>query len=109
MPLHAEKQQPNEPERCACSGGCVTDTTSIQDVLPVAVSNASGHSSIFRIPAMDCPNEENDIRKALAGIAGIRSLRFELAARTLTIEGEQLALESGLQAIRQLGFEVLPI
>jgi Cd2+/Zn2+-exporting ATPase len=40
---------------------------------------------------------------------GIRSLRFELAARTLTIEGEQLALESGLQAIRQLGFEVLPI
>ena len=107
MPLHAEKQQPNEPERCACSGGCVTDTTSIQDVLPVAVSNASGHSSIF--PAMDCPNEENDIRKALAGIAGIRSLRFELAARTLTIEGEQLALESGLQAIRQLGFEVLPI
>jgi copper chaperone CopZ len=58
---------------------------------------------------MDCPNEENDIRKALAGIDGIRSLRFELAARTLTIEGEQLALESGLQAIRQLGFEVLPI
>ena len=109
MPLHAEKQQPNEPERCACSGGCVTDTTSIQDAPPVAVSNTSGHSSVFRIPAMDCPNEENDIRKALAGIAGIRSLRFELAARTLTIEGEQLALESGLQAIRQLGFEVLPI
>ena len=109
MPPHAEKHRSNEPERCACSGGCVTDTTSIQDVLPVAVSNASGHSSIFRIPAMDCPNEENDIRKALAGIAGIRSLRFELAARTLTIEGEQLALESGLQAIRQLGFEVLPI
>ena len=105
MPTHAEKHRSNEPERCACSGGGVTDTTSIQDVLPVAVSNASGHSSIFRIPAMDCPNEENDIRKALAGIAGIRSLRFELAARTLTIEGEQLALESGLQAIRQLGFE----
>ena len=109
MPLHAEKQQPNEPERCACSGGCAMDTTSIQDAPPVAVSNTSGHSSVFRIPAMDCPNEENDIRKALAGIAGIRSLRFELAARTLTIEGEQLALESGLQAIRQLGFEVLPI
>lgn len=58
---------------------------------------------------MDCPNEENDIRKALAGITGIRSLRFELATRTLTIDGEQVALESGLQTIRQLGFEVLPI
>ena len=109
MPLHAEKQQPNEPERCACSGGCAMDTTSIQDAPPVAVSNTSGHSSVFRIPAMDCPNEENDIRKALAGITGIRSLRFELATRTLTIDGEQLALESGLQTIRQLGFEVLPI
>jgi Cd2+/Zn2+-exporting ATPase len=58
---------------------------------------------------MDCPNEENDIRKALAGIDGIRSLRFELAARTLTIDAEQSVQKSALQAIRQLGFEVLPI
>jgi Cd2+/Zn2+-exporting ATPase len=58
---------------------------------------------------MDCTNEENDIRKALAGIEGIRSLRFELAARTLTIDGEQSVQESALQAIRHLGFEVLPI
>lgn len=58
---------------------------------------------------MDCPNEENDIRKALAGIEGIRSLRFELASRTLTIDGGQSAQESALQAVRQLGFEVLPI
>nr|WP_281349789.1 heavy metal translocating P-type ATPase [Dechloromonas hortensis] len=61
------------------------------------------------MPAMDCPNEENDIRKALAGIDGIRSLRFELAARTLTIDAEQSVQKSALQAIRQLGFEVLPI
>lgn len=58
---------------------------------------------------MDCPSEENDIRKVLAGIEGIRSLRFELASRTLTIDGEQSAQESALQAVRQLGFEVRPI
>ncbi len=58
---------------------------------------------------MDCPNEENDIRKALTGIEGIRSLRFELASRTLTIDGEQSAQEIALQAVRQLGFEAQPI
>ncbi|MCK6391851.1 MAG: heavy metal translocating P-type ATPase [Azonexus sp.] len=47
--------------------------------------------------------------QALAGIDGIRSLRFELAARTLTIDAEQSVQKSALQAIRQLGFEVLPI
>lgn len=109
MPHHAEKHRSNEPERCACSGGCTTHTTSTQDAPRVSVSNSSGNSSVFRIPAMDCPNEENDIRKALAGIEGIRSLRFELAARTLTIDSEQSVQESALQAIRQLGFEVLPI
>ena len=109
MPPHAEKHRSNEPERCACSGGCTTDTTSTQDAPRVSVSHSSGKSSVFRIPAMDCPNEENDIRKALAGIDGIRSLRFELAARTLTIDAEQSVQKSALQAIRQLGFEVLPI
>jgi len=108
MPPHAEKHRSNAPERCACSGGCATDT-SIQDAARVAVPSSSGNSNVFRIPAMDCPNEENDIRKALAGIEGIRSLRFELASRTLTIDGGQSAQESALQAVRQLGFEVLPI
>jgi len=65
MPLHAKKHRSNKPERCACSGGCATDTTSTQDVPRVSVSNASKNSSVFRIPAMDCPNEENDIRKTL--------------------------------------------
>ncbi len=108
MPPHAEKHRSNAPERCACSGGCATDT-SIQNAARVAVPSSSGNSNVFRIPAMDCPNEENDIRKALAGIEGIRSLRFELASRTLTIDGGQSAQESALQAVRQLGFEVLPI
>lgn len=108
MPPHAEKHRSNEPERCACSGGCATDT-SIQDAPRVAVPGSSGNSNVFRIPAMDCPSEENDIRKVLAGIEGIRSLRFELASRTLTIDGGQSAQEGALQAVRQLGFEVRPI
>jgi len=62
-----------------------------------------------RIPAMDCPNEENLIRQALASIDGIRTLRFELAARNLSIDGSPSAQESALLAIRKLGFEAEPI
>ena len=58
---------------------------------------------------MDCPNEENEIRSALADIAGIRSLRFQLAARTLTIDAPRIAQNCALESIRKLGFEVEPV
>jgi Cd2+/Zn2+-exporting ATPase len=72
-------------------------------------SGSTGTVSVFRIPAMDCPNEENDIRKALADIHGIRLLRFELAARTLSIEAPPSIQEVALAAIRKLGFEIQPV
>lgn len=41
--------------------------------------------SVFAVPRMDCPSEERIIRMALDGVAGIAELRFDLAARTLTV------------------------
>ena len=38
-----------------------------------------------RIPTMDCAAEESEIRRVLEPIAGIRSLSFQLGARTLAI------------------------
>jgi Cd2+/Zn2+-exporting ATPase len=60
---------------------------------------------VFLIPTMDCPNEENDIRRAVAGIEGIRSLRFQLSARTVSIDATTEALDAALAAIRKAGFE----
>lgn len=94
---------------CGCKTGCASKATSEIASVISSESVADINWRIFRIPAMDCPNEENDIRKALTGIEGIRSLRFELASRTLTIDGEQSAQEIALQAVRQLGFEAQPI
>ncbi len=54
---------------------------------------------------MDCPSEENDIRRALASIAGIRSIQFQLSARTLTIDADEDAIEKAMAAIRRVGFE----
>jgi cation transport ATPase len=41
--------------------------------------------SLFHIPKMDCAAEEHMVRDALEGMAGIRALRFDLAARRLAV------------------------
>jgi Cd2+/Zn2+-exporting ATPase len=64
---------------------------------------------LFRISAMDCATEETEIRHALAGLEGIRSLRFLLAERVLAIDAEAAVLSSALAAIRRLGFNPEPI
>ncbi len=61
--------------------------------------------TVLLIPAMDCPSEENDIRRALAAIDGIRSLSFQLSARTLAIDAPNSVLPAAIAAIRQAGYE----
>ncbi len=58
---------------------------------------------------MDCAAEEAEIRAALAGVAGIRSLGFQLSARTLTIDADSAALAPALAAIRGAGFDPQPL
>jgi len=70
---------------------------------------ASVREALFRISAMDCATEEGEIRHALAGVDGIRGLRFLLAERVLAIDAEVAALNSALAAIRRLGFNPEPI
>lgn len=41
--------------------------------------------SIYNIPEMDCPSEENLIRMKLDGVDGIRQLKFEIENRKLII------------------------
>jgi len=65
--------------------------------------------ALFRVPAMDCAVEEGEIRQAMAGVAGVRGLRFQLAARTLGIDAPAEVLPQALAAIRRAGFEAEPI
>src|SRR5574343_600629 len=95
--------------QCGCQTGCapkaVPDTVSA----PSSQSMTGNDRVTLRIPAMDCSNEEDLIREVLADIDGIRMLRFELAARNLSIDGSPSAQESALLAIRKLGFEAEPV
>ncbi|MES2245000.1 MAG: heavy metal translocating P-type ATPase [Pseudomonadota bacterium] len=70
---------------------------------------ARGAGQFFRIPTMDCAVEESEIRQALEPIAGIRSLGFQLGARTLRIDATSEAYPLALVAIRKAGFDPKPL
>ena len=69
---------------------------------------AGAAGRLFRIATMDCSAEESDIRRALEPIAGIRSLGFQLGARTLRIDAGEEAYAPALDAIRKAGFDPQP-
>ncbi len=60
---------------------------------------------LFRIATLDCSAEESEIRQALEPIDGIKSLGFQLGARTLRINASVEALPLALAAIRKAGFD----
>ncbi|MQA18444.1 cation transporter [Rugamonas rivuli] len=72
-----------------------TDTGFDQEPFAAAIPRSE---SVLLLPKMDCPSEENLIRMALAGVAGIGSLNFDLAAHTLSVthQGEAQAILSCL-------------
>ncbi|VTU31355.1 putative cadmium-transporting ATPase [Variovorax sp. SRS16] len=64
---------------------------------------------MYRIPTMDCAVEESEIRRALERIAGIKSLNFQLGARTLAINAPADVVPQALAAIRSAGFDPQPV
>lgn len=66
---------------------------------------SDGSAMAYRIASMDCTAEESEIRRALEGIPGIRSLGFQLGARTLIIHAPAEVLPLALTAIREIGFD----
>jgi copper chaperone CopZ len=49
-----------------------------------SVGPATGLRSVFSVPKMDCPSEENMIKMALEEVPGVQSLSFDLAQRRMT-------------------------
>ena len=91
---------------CECATTCGTTPPAQIETGPGI--NGAG-VAIYRIPTMDCASEESEIRRALAGVAGLRSLGFQLAARTLSIDAPGAVMPQVLDAIRRAGFDPEPI
>lgn len=81
--------------------GCDVVQEASVSALPQAFS---GEAEVWKIPNMDCPVEEKEIRKAVEGISGIRSLSFQLASRLLTIDATEEAREKVKAAIGKAGY-----
>ena len=77
--------------------------------IPVApTAHLPSGATRFRIPAMDCAVEEADIRRVLEPVKGIRSLNFQLVARTLAIDAPDDAVQAAVAAIGQAGYKMQP-
>ena len=63
----------------------------------------------FKIATMDCASEESEIRRAVDGIAGIRSMSFQLGERTISLDAAPAVVEQALAAIRRTGFDPQPL
>jgi Cd2+/Zn2+-exporting ATPase len=92
MSLDTNPKPLQKAAHCGCAGGCSAAVPTAAEIPAAADLAQSDGVPIFVIPTMDCPNEENDIRRAVAGIEGIRSLRFQLSARTVAIDATTEAL-----------------
>ena len=67
-----------------CSAGYSSSASLVN-----AAASSPGQGKVFRIATMDCSAEEAEIRRALEPLEGIRSLGFQLGARTLKIDAAE--------------------
>jgi len=93
----------------SCAGdACCAPATAGMSVF-VAAPQAAPGATVFRIPAMDCAVEESDIRRALDKVAGIKSLNFQLGARTVAIHAPADVMPLAIKAIQRAGYEPIPV
>jgi Cd2+/Zn2+-exporting ATPase len=98
--------QPHTPQGC-CGRD---DPCGSSAAVAAAVREPEGPGEVvWRIQAMDCATEANEIRHALAGVSGIAELRLQPGNRTLTIRAEPKALAEAEAVLRRLGYPPVPL
>ncbi len=99
---HEEHEEHKHPHSCKGDAGCTAALA--EPPLP-----AKAGVAVYRISSMDCAAEEGEIRHALKDLPGLRSLNFQLGARTIAIDAPAESLPQALDAIRKAGFKPVPI
>jgi Cd2+/Zn2+-exporting ATPase len=107
--METETNREASGDHCGRTACCAGEGSPTASTAAIANVRASGGAATFRIATMDCSAEEAEIRRALEPLAGIRSLSFQLRARTLAIDADPAELAVALQAIRKVGFDPKPL
>jgi hypothetical protein len=94
----------SETQPAACRCRCSTETVTPEPGEMLKVGNIQGpiSRSVFHIPGMDCPSEEQMIRLRLAD-AQVATMAFDLPGRSLVIDHGGLATDL-LQRLEPLGY-----
>nr|MBP6718882.1 cation transporter [Rhodoferax sp.] len=81
MSQHAPSshEHAKNPTPCAGHAGC-------SPKVAATPTPAQPGVAVYRISTMDCAAEEGEIRHALKDLPGLRSLNFQLTARTIAID-----------------------
>lgn len=101
---HPHTEESHACHSCGCASACGPESN-----VPTQPKPEPEGIPVFRIPSMDCAAEEGEIRHALAKLPGLRSLSFQLGARTLAIDAPIESIPSALEAIRKAGFKPVPL
>ncbi len=102
-----EHAHPHEPAEASTNSCCASTScgTSVPLKEPQATLLAATGALQLRVPSMDCPTEEGQIRAALESIATIRRLSFDLPGRALAVEAPPAAWPDIVGAINAAGFK----
>ncbi|HEX5486582.1 MAG TPA: cation-translocating P-type ATPase [Limnobacter sp.] len=68
--------------------------------------SASDSKLLLYVPAMDCANEEREIRQLLKGVIAESALHFHLSNRQIEVQVDPRQIDEIIQPIRKAGFEV---
>lgn len=69
------------------------------------LAQASDTVAVFRIAKMDCPMEEQLIRKKLSGLPGVAAMKFNLMQRVLTVEHEPGLAPQIISALKSIDMD----
>lgn len=100
-PLNNPKQA-QETNSCGCQHTC---SSAVKTPDADKKSSAAPRQLLLRVPAMDCPTEEGQIRRALEAFTDIRRLSFDLPARMLRIDVPTEHWANVQAAIGKAGFD----
>ena len=98
------KDKPENTHACGRGSTCGAEPIVLTEPRPEPAG-----IPVFHIPTMDCAAEEGEIRHTLENIPGLRSLSFQLGARTLAIDAPTDSIPHALEAIRKAGFKPVPV
>ncbi len=88
---------------CGCNHACNASAKPADGSGPQ--QRAALGQLLLRVPAMDCPTEEGQIRRTLEQFPSIRRLSFDLAARTLSLDVPTDAWSDIQAALKKAGFD----